>query len=266
MRLIEVPASAGYVWFRQGIWLFRRSPFAFLLLLFLYVMVMAMLALVPVAGAALPFLVTPGMTVGFMLACRSVVAGKPFMPTVLFESFLTRGATVARREIVLGFVYAAAMALVFASSALGDGGVLVRLMFGTGNPPDASALAVPGVLFGLLIAGALYVPVSMLFWFAPVLCAWHDIPPAKALFFSIVACWRNRWAFALYGLLWFALSLVVSGTMAVLLSAFGLGQSALAIALPVSLIPSTMLYCSFYATYRGCFGVQETDEPALPGS
>jgi hypothetical protein len=264
MRLIEVPASAGYVWFRQGIWLFRRSPFSFLLLLLLYVTVMAMLALVPFAGAALPFVVTPAMTVGFMLACRTVVAGKPFMPTVLFSAFYAYGGKVAQRQVVLGVVYAALMALVFASSSLGDGGVLVRLMFGTGAPPDPATLATPGVLVGLLIAGVIYIPVSMLLWFAPVLCAWHDVPPAKALFFSVVACWRNRWAFTVYGLLWFALSLAVSGTLAMVLAGLGLGDSGLAIALPISLIPSTMLYCSFYATYRGCFGVQESSEPAVP--
>jgi hypothetical protein len=29
---------------------------------------------------------------------------------------------------------------------------------------------------------------------------------------------------------------------------------------------TTMLYCSFYATYRGCFGVQEKQPAEMPGS
>jgi hypothetical protein len=29
----------------------------------------------------------------------------------------------------------------------------------------------------------------------------------------------------------------------------------------VTIIIVAMLYCSFYATYRGCFGVQEPSEP-----
>ncbi|CAJ6555325.1 major facilitator superfamily permease [Burkholderia pseudomallei] len=27
--------------------------------------------------------------------------------------------------------------------------------------------------------------------------------------------------------------------------------------MPASIVITAMLYCSFYATYRGCFGVQE---------
>ena len=36
MQLIEVPAKTGYVWFRQGIWLFRSNPLAFLTVFFAY--------------------------------------------------------------------------------------------------------------------------------------------------------------------------------------------------------------------------------------
>ena len=42
----------------------------------------------------------------------------------------------------------------------------------------------------------------------------------------------------------------------VLSSALGAADYALAVLMPASVILTTMLYCSFYATYRGCFGVQ----------
>ena len=32
-------------------------------------------------------------------------------------------------------------------------------------------------------------------WHAPVLVAWHGLRLTQALFFSGVACWRNKWAF-----------------------------------------------------------------------
>jgi hypothetical protein len=35
----------------------------------------------------------------------------------------------------------------------------------------------------------------MAYWYAPVLAGWHGLSPAKALFFSFVACLRNWRAF-----------------------------------------------------------------------
>jgi hypothetical protein len=114
---------------------------------------------------------------------------------------------------------------------------------------------------------AIYVPVAMLFWFAPVLTAWHDVPPVKAMFFSVVSCWRNKGAFVVYGVLWMGVSIGVSLVVSFLLHALGGSDYAIAVLMPALIVVMTMLYCSFYATYRGCFGVQEpqTADTANPG-
>ncbi|WP_174908628.1 BPSS1780 family membrane protein [Burkholderia diffusa] len=259
MQLIEVPAKAGYVWFRQGIWLFRRNPLAFITLFFTYLLAITLVSMVPVIGAALPLLFIPGIAVGFMAACRDTVAGKPVMPTILIDGFRSYGSVTTQRLLVLGVVYVALMVLVFAASSIVDGGGLLTMMLGATSEtsPTPEALAAQGTLGALLLATLLYAPVAMLFWFAPVLTAWHDIPPAKALFFSIVSCWRNRGAFVVYGLLWFAVALGTSFGLSLLLQALGAGAYVLTIMMPVTIIIVTMMYCSFYATYRGCFGVQE---------
>ncbi len=59
----------------------------------------------------------------------------------------------------------------------------------------------------MLVFRALYVPLGALFWHAPVLVAWHSIKLTQALFFSGMACWRNKWAFLVYGLTWAAVFL-----------------------------------------------------------
>ncbi|WP_179400696.1 BPSS1780 family membrane protein [Burkholderia guangdongensis] len=265
MQLIEVPAKAGYVWFRQGIWLFRRNPLAFVTLFFTYLLAIMLVSLVPVIGAALPLLFIPGVAVGFMAACRDAVAGKPVMPTILVDGFRSYGQVTTQRLFVLGALYVAAMGLVFAASALLDGGVLFGMMMGAGSNATPDALAAQGMngIGALLVATALYVPVSMLFWFAPVLTAWHDIPPVKALFFSIVSCWRNRGAFLVYGLLWFGVAIGTSVTLSLLLQALGadMNTGAVAVMMLATIVILTMLYCSFYATYRGCYGVQEKNSP-----
>jgi hypothetical protein len=272
MQLTEVSAKTGYVWFRQGIWLFRRNPLGFLTIFFTYLIAMWAVSLIPFVGAVLPLALIPGVAVGFMTACRDTVAGKLVFPTVLADGFRSYGAAGAMRLIELGGFYVAAIALVFASSALADGGALFKLMMGT-QRVSPETLTGGSLMAAGLVAFACYVPIAMLFWFAPVLTAWHGIPPVKAMFFSLVTCWRNRGAFIIYGALWFATAIVVSTGLSLLMEAIGARDYAFTVLFPASITLTTMLYCSFYATYRGCYGVQEpngngtgTSAPGKPGA
>jgi hypothetical protein len=263
MQLIEVPAKTGYVWFRQGVWLFRRNPLAFLTLFFTYLLAMTLLSSIPVIGSVLPLILVPGVAVGFMAGCRDAVAGKPVFPTILIDGFRSYGNGVTRRLLMLGGAYTVGMMLVLAASALVDGGTLLRLM-AFGGTLDTASLENSNLPLAMLASVAVYVPVAMLFWFSPVLAAWHDVPPVKAMFFSIVSCWRNKGAFAVYGALWFAVSIAVSIGLSTLMRAIGAADFTVAVLMPALIIVTTMLYCSFYATYRGCFGVQESQTAELP--
>ena len=265
MQLTEVSAKTGYVWYRQGIWLFRRNPLGFLTIFFTYLIAMWAISLIPLVGAVVPLVLIPGIAVGFMTACRDTVAGKMVFPTVLVDGFRSYGASSAVRLLELGGIYVAALALVFAGSALADGGVLFKLMMSTQDVAPETLSASPLLKAGL-VALACYVPVAMLFWFAPVLTAWHGVPPVKAMFFSLVTCWRNRGAFIVYGALWFATAIVVSLGLSLLMSAIGAREYAFTVLFPASITLTTMLYCSFYATYRGCYGVQEPNGPSTPGT
>ncbi|RKE37080.1 hypothetical protein B0G76_3309 [Paraburkholderia sp. BL23I1N1] len=263
MQLIEVPAKTGYIWFRQGIWLFRKNPLAFLTLFFTYLLVMTLAAQIPVVGGVLPLVFIPGVAVGFMAACRNTIAGKPVFPTILVDGFHSYGPAVAKRLLLMGVLYVVAMALVLAGSALADGGMLLKVMLGV-TTVDQDAIANSNIPLAVITALALYIPVAMIFWFSPVLTAWHDVPPVKAMFFSVVSCWRNRGAFIVFGALWFAVATTVSFGLTALMQALGAADFAFAILMPATMIVTTMLYCSFYATYRGCFGVQTPEAPDLP--
>jgi hypothetical protein len=265
MRLIEVPAKTGYVWFRQGLWLFRRNPFAFLTVFFAYLFVMTLISRVPLIGPFLPLLCIPGVAVGFMAACRDTIAGKPVWPTILVDGFRSYGSVAARRLLALGVLYAAALCVIFAASALVDGGTLLSAMAGDSAAGDPETLAANFSVWAVLVAMICYIPFAMLFWFAPILVAWHEVPPVKAMFFSLVSCWRNRGAFVLYGVIWIVVALAVSFGLSALMQLLGLGQEmAFAVLMPASILVTTALYCSFYATYRGCFGVQSPETPDIP--
>lgn len=254
MQLNELPAKTGLLWFRQGMAIFRRNPLGLLLTFFVYVLVMTLLSIVPVIGPLLPLLSIPVISVGFMAACRSVVEGKPVLPTVLLSGLRDHGPLAARRLLGLGLAYALAVGAVFAFSTLGDDGSFARLALGSMN--EAEARQMGGMPLGAVgLAALAYIPVTMLFWFAPVLCAWHDIGVAKALFFSWVAVWRNRGAFVVYALAWISLALSLSFVVSALMLLLGLQAMALTVLMPISLVVTTLLYCSFYPTYLGCFGV-----------
>jgi hypothetical protein len=264
MQLIEVPAKTGYVWFRQGIWLFRRNPLAFLTVFFAYLFIMTLISRLPLIGPILPLLFIPGIAVGFMAACRNTIAKKPVWPTLLVDGFRSYGKVAARRLLVLGALYVVAIGVIFAVSALADDGVLLSMMLGQGPSGDPEAVAASFNPFAVLLAMVCYIPVAALFWFAPVLVAWHEVPPIKALFFSFVSCWRNRGAFVLYGVLWISIALAISFGLTALMQVMGAAQDmALAVLMPASIVVTTALYCSFYATYRGCFGVQSPDTPDI---
>ncbi|MCP1116732.1 BPSS1780 family membrane protein [Robbsia andropogonis] len=263
MQLKHVTARDGVLWFRQGLGTFRRSPLLFLALSFAYLLLMRIVSLPPVIGTVVMLLMLPGVTVGFFAASREVLSGKPAFPTILLRAF-AGGAVVVRRLLILGIVYFACICAVFAASAIGDDGMLAQMML-FGNAPSEQEIrsgvlmitqqAMPIVMLG-------YVLVAVVFWFAPVLVAWHDVPPHKALFFSIYTIWRNKLAFVVYGMLWFA-TLILLWIGAMILSALS-GAGLVAMTMLMMLIVAifiTMFYCSLYATYRGCFDIEG---PPLP--
>ncbi len=67
------------------------------------------------------------------------------------------------------------------------------------EPPPAAAMALTPLRVLVLGASlAVWLPLQMTIWFAPVLCAWHGMTAGKALFFSFFACWRNRGPMVLF--------------------------------------------------------------------
>lgn len=256
MQLLEVPPKSGYVWLRQGIWLFRKNPLAVLTLLFAYLFGILLLSIPPYIGALLPWLFIPGLSVGFMAACRNIIKKQPVFPHLLLDGFRGHGRVTARRLLALGGLYVAAMIVVFLFSALFDGGALIGMMLSSARVDDETLQNV--VTSGAILAAAIaYVPVAMMFWFAPILVAWHEVPPVKALFFSWTACVRNLRAFAVFGVGTVILGMFVPMLIGFVLLLLGLFKFLSILLMPYSILLTAVLYCAFYASYRGCFGVQE---------
>lgn len=250
MRVERLAPSAGWDWARAGFAIFRRQPFAMAtLLLALAFAATLLLFATPVMGALLLVVLMPTLTVLIMALGREIESGRPFSPRALAAALGDRAAML--RLVVLGVAYLAGSSAVLGLSVLLDGGTFLGILQGdpgqAAAPPSDAAVLVSGVLVTVSVA-----VMSMALWYAPVLTAWHGIGPVKALFFSLVAVWRNRWAFAVYLLVMGALALALQMAIMLInaLLPSGVGVFVLAPLIPLAI---SLVYCSFYPTYTGVF-------------
>lgn len=251
MKLNLVPASQGLTWVKLGMRVFVRQPLAMSGLFFLYILVISVISLVPYVGSVLALAAIPGATLGYMAATHEAIKGKFPMPTLLIAAFRTSRERVSSM-LVLGMLYALGFLGCMGLSAIVDGGEFAKLYL-LGGKPETEVINKPGFLGAMYLALALYIPVSLAFWHAPALVHWHGLSPAKSLFFSLVACFRNFGAFFLYGVTWFGLTL--SAGLAVTLLGTLIGGATLggALMMPAILVVASMFFCSLFFTFHDCF-------------
>lgn len=257
MKAQVVPAVRGLRWLGEGWRMFRAAPLGWLALVFAYWMVMTLLSLVPAVGVAAASILVPAFSVGFMVASRSAAQARPIALGMLFAGFRER----VPAQLVLGALYLGSVVAVIAGSALADDGVLARWLL-TGKRPAEDALQSDGFVGAMAAAALLYAPVMMMFWFAPLLAAWHGMAPLQALFYSFFASLMNWRAFLAYGAaVTFVLFVLPTAVLTLLLFASGgaLRVQPMALVFPLLLVMLPTLFASFYASYRDVFA-----EPAAP--
>lgn len=265
MRLQTVPARQGAAWVREGIRTFFMRPFAFSAMTGVVIVGLLLVKLLPVlAIIVLPL--TPLVTLGFMIASRSVRSGgSPSLRVFVDPLRADRPRVVALLR--LGLVYAVAtFAIMWFGDLVGSGSpeVLIEAAPGAASAPGAApTMAVaPGAALSLLLQFALAGLLSVPFWHAPALVYWDGHGCAKALFSSTLACWRNRGAFFVYGAVWFAYVMGLSLIVGVLVSLFGQPQWLMVASAPLSLVMASLFYPSLYFTFADCFVASDPAGPS----
>jgi hypothetical protein len=250
MKLNSVVPKEGYTWIRQGIWLFKQNPLAFLMLIFMYVFVAQLAVIIPVIGVFAVLLLTPTLSVGFMTACRQAIQKERIRPMVYLVA-LQSGQLIRRRILQLGLVYAALILMMsFVLSLMVDFESLLPLL--TSDKP-VTPEALRQIYLVLVFGAILYIPIAMLMWFSPVLVAWADMPIPQALFSSWIACWANKGAFFFYMTIWSTVLIAIPLSIGMVFDALDLGQAASFVVAPLSMAGLTIMHCSFYATWKACF-------------
>lgn len=257
MRLQLVPPRNGALWVRQGFAAFVKQPVGFAGLFATFLFTVFAFTIVPVIGPLLLLALLPLGSLGFMIATRYVLDGKFPLPRA-FIAPLRTGRSERLALIKLGLLYAASTWAILALSDWIDGGALDALMEAQASSaasPDviAGKLADPRLELGVLLRFALLGLLSVPFWHAPALVHWDGQSAAKALFFSTVACWRNKGAFIVYSLSWLGVFALFALVANLLFAVAGRAQLVPFIAMPASLLFSTVFYASLYFTFADCF-------------
>ena len=250
----KIPAAIGLAWFKQGFAIFRRQPAEISTLFLAYMFLMMAVNFIPVIGQILPLLLVPIFSMAFMQACAQVVTGKRVYPTLLIDCFRS---PALKRLLVLGVIYLLSILLSVAASSVVDGGAFWSMMT-KNNPAESAKLAEANWVQGMLVAGIVYLPASMCLWFAAPLVAWQNMSVGKAIFYSFFAVIAAGRAFLTYAFAWLVMGIIVPSILStVIVLIFQNAIIALLIIVPVSLMLTAILYCSFYPIYVTVFGTAD---------
>ena len=261
MKLNIVPASMGFQWVKLGIKTFFKQPLALAGLFFMFMAAMSVLSMVPIIGNLVALGLLPAATLGLMAATKEATKGKFPMPSILITAFRASQQQI-KAMLILGAVYAVGFLVVMGFSVLFDGGKFAQLYL-VGGSLTRETVMTPDFQSAMWASMALYLPLSMLFWHAPALVHWHQLPPLKSLFFSFTACARNFGAYVVFGLSWMAVFMGVGAVMTTVVALIGGAAAAGSVMFPVALLLAAMFFTSIYFTFESTFeSIAEADIPS----
>lgn len=247
----KLPAIAGWNWVKQGFALFRKQPAEISTLFLAYMFLMMAIGFLPVLGQVLPLVLIPVFSMAFMHACLQIEQGKKVYPNLLLTGFRS---PAFRSLLKLGALYLLAAVIAVAASTLVDGGVFWQVMSGD-KDLDAETIRNSNMSLALMFSALVYVPAAMAFWYAAPLIMWQKMGVGKAVFYSFFAVKRLAGAFIVYGLAWMLIGVLLPAIISSLLALlFAKGSIMMAVLLPLSLLLTVVMYCSFYPTYTHVFG------------
>lgn len=243
MEARVVAAGRGWQWLVEGFGLFRKSPAMWIALTVMLVLLWVASLLIPVLGPLLFNLLSPLLFAGLMIGCRALENGEPLNVTHLLAGFKQQAAPL----VTVGGVYLVGTVIVVGSVMVIAGGSMPPAVLPKpGTDIETLRAAARSMALAFAVGAAVYLPLLMLIWFAPLLVVFNGLAPVIAMKLSFTACVRNMLPFVVYGaaivLLWLVLSLPA------VLGAIG---GLLVIALLVASIP--VLICSIYTSYKDIF-------------
>ncbi|MFZ2629397.1 MAG: BPSS1780 family membrane protein [Rugosibacter sp.] len=251
MNAQRLPARHGVLWLIRGWRLLRRHPRPMMAVTMAYFVVAMIINMIPHLGPFLLPLVIPMLTALLGNAYRTLDHDQLLSP-----EHITAGLREQRTKLLrLGGLHLLGSVILLAISLA---------VVGDLNPAqDMTVEQARDMLLSLSFVVLCASPLLMAFWFAPLLTAWAEVAPLKALFFSLVASWRNWRAFAVYGLVIMAAGMALGMLLGALLAVAGMISPALmrvlSILPPILMVMllGPVLAAGIYISYSDVFHTAE---------
>lgn len=270
MQVRTLPALRGAFWIAAGFLLYRRNAPLLSMLVFANLILALLCSQLQPFGPFLLILASPLFIVLIANACAAIErhGRRQLAPQMLTRNLRERGGQLLR----LGLLQAFSMMLVviLADRLLPgiDPAVLANVREAAeaadaADPAGSTAITLDAGELGKLFLhlGVIGLAVLPTFWFAPLLAAWHGATPLKAVFFSLIAVWRNWRAFLVYAV---SAALLAVLLPALLLSLFSLVSTTLGafaaslLQLLVLLVGAPILATGTYCSYRDIFATTDS--------
>lgn len=234
MEARKVNIANGWLWIKQGYWLFKKSPVLWVVLATVGVTGLLGISTIPVIGDPLATLLFPILLAGYMVGCRALEHDEELELPHLFAGFHNNTSQL----VTLGGISLISQMLILGVMMLTGGATLVSILM-SGKPvdnPEILVQATVGAGIALMLGMVLFSMLLMSMQFAPMLVIFDKMSPVDALKTSLRACLRNILPLSLYGAM--MLLFMIFATMPMMLGWLLL--------LPV-------MISSMYAIYRNLF-------------
>lgn len=249
MQAAILPPIAAWLWIKEAYKLFSSQPMAMLFWSVGTSFFINILSLIPIIGQILLIVLTPIITFLTLCACKEITNNVKMRPDMWFAPL--KGTQITKPLLRLGLAYMASnliAAFVAVTPFMGS----ITAVFDASNDPNINdlmqAMSAPLTLFGVF-----YILIAALFWHTPALIGWHKIPMKKALFYSMIACWRNKYPIIAYILMWLGIFYGLHYLLELIIN-IGVSRTLLSwLALLIDIFITAILYCSFYAIYSSIF-------------
>lgn len=238
MEARKLLASDGWLWLKQGNYLFKKSPVLLVTLILITLVALVAASHIPLIGEAIVGLLFPILFSGLMRGCQALEQDEELELAHLFSGFQQR----THFLLSLGAFNLVAQALIFAIMSNAGGKALVEIFNSTTPIEDPAILttAIQSAGISIPLGLVLFSALLMATQFAPMLVTFNNASPLRALNASLRACLRNVAPLSVYGAIMILFAFVASLPMM-------LGW--------IILLP--IMITSIYAAYRRLFPTAE---------
>ncbi len=203
----SLPAMAGLEWIKDAFNLFKMNPLIWIVLVVLWFVLNIVVQFVPIIGGLAMSLLYAVFMAGFMIGCAALERGDALEVGHLFAGFKNNtGSLIGLGAIYLGvFVLLAVVLVGLIFGGMGGMGALTDP-----NAVDPSVLFASGTMVTILIGLLLFIPIIMMFWFAPALISLGGVGLIDSLKMSFKGCLKNILPFLVFSIAMMILAVIAS--------------------------------------------------------